>query len=209
MSWSSRSITTFVSSTRGRVGLIPIHKKSPRPGWGRRAARRSPAPLGLAAPCKKVGCEREPQTDALSDVRGCGPCANFPRRRRQCQRAARPVSERGSLDDDQWAPGALENVHIGSSPDRETEGSLTFVIVCQCKVVSDADLRRAVEAGARSLGSACRATGASSDCGHCVFQVKAVVGELVDAYTSYTPKTLAQLAEVLHEAEEPARRRTA
>ncbi|MDO5698334.1 MAG: (2Fe-2S)-binding protein [Dermatophilus congolensis] len=83
------------------------------------------------------------------------------------------------------------------------------MIVCQCKVVSDADLRLAVEAGARSLGSACRATGAASDCGHCVFQVRAIVGDLVDACTSYTPETLHQLAEVLHEAEEPARRRTA
>lgn len=96
-----------------------------------------------------------------------------------------------------------------SSVEARAEVSLTYVIVCQCKVVSDADLRLAVEAGARSLASACRATGASSDCGHCVFQVRAVVKDLVEAHTAYTADTLAQLAEVLHEAEEPARRRTA
>ena len=90
-----------------------------------------------------------------------------------------------------------------------TEVSLTYVIVCQCKVVRDADLRLAVEAGARSLASACRATGAASDCGHCVFQVRAVVQDFIDAHTAYTAESLAQLAEVLHEAEEPARRRTA
>lgn len=51
------------------------------------------------------------------------------------------------------------------------------MIVCHCKVVSDSAIRDAVAEGARSVSAACRATGAGSGCGSCVFSVKAVVCE--------------------------------
>jgi bacterioferritin-associated ferredoxin len=51
------------------------------------------------------------------------------------------------------------------------------VIVCQCRVVNDAAIATAVELGATTLASVCRATGAGSDCGTCVFSVKALLCE--------------------------------
>ncbi len=49
------------------------------------------------------------------------------------------------------------------------------MIVCQCRVVSDSAVDRALAGGARSVGSVCRATGAAQDCGSCIFTVKALV----------------------------------
>ncbi|GAB7007049.1 hypothetical protein JCM18899A_45220 [Nocardioides sp. AN3] len=49
------------------------------------------------------------------------------------------------------------------------------MIVCHCRVVSDRDIAQAVTDGARSLASVCRRTGASQDCGSCIFTVKALV----------------------------------
>jgi NAD(P)H-nitrite reductase large subunit len=51
------------------------------------------------------------------------------------------------------------------------------VIICQCRVVTDAAVVAAVEAGAGSLAAVCRETGAGTDCGGCVFTVKAIVCE--------------------------------
>lgn len=49
------------------------------------------------------------------------------------------------------------------------------MIVCHCRVVTDRDLDAAVADGARTLGAACRATGAAQDCGSCIFTVRALV----------------------------------
>ena len=49
------------------------------------------------------------------------------------------------------------------------------MIVCQCRVVSDRDVAAAVAAGARTVSSVCRATGAAQECGSCIFTVKALV----------------------------------
>lgn len=49
------------------------------------------------------------------------------------------------------------------------------MIVCQCRVVTDRDVVSAVTAGARTVSSVCRSTGAAQDCGSCVFSVKALV----------------------------------
>ena len=46
------------------------------------------------------------------------------------------------------------------------------MIVCHCRVVSDREVTRAVDEGARSLAAVCRATGAGRDCGACVLSVK-------------------------------------
>lgn len=51
------------------------------------------------------------------------------------------------------------------------------MIVCHCRVVNDAAITAAVDDGATSLGEVCRATGAGTDCGTCVFTVKAIVCE--------------------------------
>ncbi|MBM6401214.1 (2Fe-2S)-binding protein [Phycicoccus sonneratiae] len=51
------------------------------------------------------------------------------------------------------------------------------MIVCHCKVVNDAAITRAVDDGATTLAEVCRATGAGTDCGGCVFTVKALVCE--------------------------------
>jgi len=49
------------------------------------------------------------------------------------------------------------------------------MIICQCRVVSDRAVTRALDADACSLADVCRATGAAGDCGACVFAVKALV----------------------------------
>ena len=51
------------------------------------------------------------------------------------------------------------------------------MIVCQCRVVNDRAVRDAVDDGATSLAEVCRTTGAGTDCGGCVFAVKAIVCE--------------------------------
>lgn len=51
------------------------------------------------------------------------------------------------------------------------------MIVCQCRVVNDSAVATAVEQGATTLAAVCRATGAGSDCGTCVFSIKALVCE--------------------------------
>ena len=51
------------------------------------------------------------------------------------------------------------------------------MIVCHCAVVTDRDVTDAWDAGARSLGQACRTTGAGTDCGSCVFSLKRVLCE--------------------------------
>ncbi|MBR7742536.1 (2Fe-2S)-binding protein [Phycicoccus sp. BSK3Z-2] len=49
------------------------------------------------------------------------------------------------------------------------------MIICHCKVVNDRAITDAVDAGATSLAAVCRETGAGTDCGGCVFAVKAIV----------------------------------
>ena len=49
------------------------------------------------------------------------------------------------------------------------------MIVCHCRVVSDRAIHAAVADGARTVASACKATGAGRDCGSCVFSVRALV----------------------------------
>ncbi|PWN04180.1 (2Fe-2S)-binding protein [Nocardioides silvaticus] len=49
------------------------------------------------------------------------------------------------------------------------------MIVCQCRVVSDSAVDRALADGARTVGAVCRTTGAAQDCGSCIFTVKALV----------------------------------
>jgi bacterioferritin-associated ferredoxin len=51
------------------------------------------------------------------------------------------------------------------------------VIVCHCRVVTDRAVADAVRAGAGSLSSVCRTTGAGQDCGSCVFSLKRLVCE--------------------------------
>jgi bacterioferritin-associated ferredoxin len=51
------------------------------------------------------------------------------------------------------------------------------VIVCQCRVVNDAAIAAAVDDGAGTLADVCRVTGAGTDCGVCVFSVKALLCE--------------------------------
>ena len=49
------------------------------------------------------------------------------------------------------------------------------MIVCHCQVVSDRDVARAVDAGARTVSAVCNSTGAGKDCGSCVFTLKTLV----------------------------------
>jgi len=46
------------------------------------------------------------------------------------------------------------------------------VIVCHCKVVSDRDVVRSIDGGARTVAQVCGATGAGRNCGGCVFSLK-------------------------------------
>nr|WP_281245204.1 (2Fe-2S)-binding protein [Raineyella antarctica] len=52
--------------------------------------------------------------------------------------------------------------------------------MCQCNVVSDRDVRAAVDAGARTVAQVCRGTRAGTDCGGCVFTVRRVVCQHVE-----------------------------
>ena len=51
------------------------------------------------------------------------------------------------------------------------------MIVCHCAVVTDRDVMDAWSSGARTLGQACRTTGAGADCGTCVFALKRLLCE--------------------------------
>jgi len=51
------------------------------------------------------------------------------------------------------------------------------VIVCQCQVVNDDSVGRAIENGARTVAQVCGATGAGRDCGSCVFTLKRLLCE--------------------------------
>jgi bacterioferritin-associated ferredoxin len=51
------------------------------------------------------------------------------------------------------------------------------VIVCHCRVVNDSAVAAAVDDGASTLADVCRVTGAGTDCGVCVFSVKALLCE--------------------------------
>ena len=51
------------------------------------------------------------------------------------------------------------------------------MIFCHCAVVGDRDVKRAVDAGARTVSQVCRSTGAGQQCGSCVFAVRRVVCE--------------------------------
>jgi len=51
------------------------------------------------------------------------------------------------------------------------------VIVCHCQVVTDQQVKRAVDNGAHSLAQVCGATGAGRDCGSCVFSLKRLLCE--------------------------------
>ena len=58
------------------------------------------------------------------------------------------------------------------------------MIVCHCAVVNDRDVVQAWDSGARSLGQACRATGAGTDCGSCVFSLKRLLCEHEESLSS-------------------------
>lgn len=49
------------------------------------------------------------------------------------------------------------------------------MIFCHCAVVSDREVARAVDAGARTVAQVCKATGAGQQCGSCVFSVRRVL----------------------------------
>jgi bacterioferritin-associated ferredoxin len=49
------------------------------------------------------------------------------------------------------------------------------VIFCHCAVVGDREVAAAIEAGANTVASVCRATGAGQECGTCIFSVRRVL----------------------------------
>lgn len=49
------------------------------------------------------------------------------------------------------------------------------MIVCHCAVVSDREVREAIDAGAGTLAEVCRTTTAGTTCGRCVATVKALL----------------------------------
>jgi len=49
------------------------------------------------------------------------------------------------------------------------------VIFCHCAVVGDREVAEAVAAGADTVASVCRATGAGQQCGSCIFSVRRVL----------------------------------
>jgi bacterioferritin-associated ferredoxin len=57
----------------------------------------------------------------------------------------------------------------------------TPMIICHCEAVSDRSVTAAVSSGARTLAQVCRTTGAGRDCGACVFTVRRVLTDHLDA----------------------------
>ena len=55
------------------------------------------------------------------------------------------------------------------------------MIVCHCRVVTDRDVDVALGDGARTVGAVCRTPGAAQDCGSCIFSVKALVQQHLEA----------------------------
>jgi bacterioferritin-associated ferredoxin len=51
------------------------------------------------------------------------------------------------------------------------------VIFCHCAVVGDRQVAEAIDSGADTVASVCRATGAGQQCGTCIFSVRRVVCE--------------------------------
>lgn len=51
------------------------------------------------------------------------------------------------------------------------------MIVCHCKVVTDQQVRRALDSGASTVAQVCGATGAGRDCGSCVFSLRRLLCE--------------------------------
>jgi bacterioferritin-associated ferredoxin len=49
------------------------------------------------------------------------------------------------------------------------------VIFCHCAVVGDREVADAIEAGANTVASVCKATGAGQQCGTCIFSVRRVL----------------------------------
>ncbi|HET8602204.1 MAG TPA: (2Fe-2S)-binding protein [Segeticoccus sp.] len=79
------------------------------------------------------------------------------------------------------------------------------MIICHCEVVTDRDVRAALDQGACTLAQACQATGAGQNCGGCVFSVKALLcqhGPTVDRPVGGVD---AALLEVAGATDQPAR----
>ena len=49
------------------------------------------------------------------------------------------------------------------------------MIFCHCAVVGDREVSEAIEAGAKTVASVCKATGAGQQCGTCIFSVRRVL----------------------------------
>lgn len=69
------------------------------------------------------------------------------------------------------------------------------MIVCHCLVVNDAAVVEAVEAGATTLAKVCQATGAGTDCGSCVFSVKALLCQHDVSRTPLSPQVPVAVSE--------------
>ncbi|HET7305120.1 MAG TPA: (2Fe-2S)-binding protein [Segeticoccus sp.] len=86
------------------------------------------------------------------------------------------------------------------------------MIICHCEVVTDRDVRDALDQGAGTLAEACRATGAGQSCGGCVFSVKALLCQhgptvdlLVDAVRPERALDDPALLEVAGATDQPTR----
>jgi bacterioferritin-associated ferredoxin len=54
------------------------------------------------------------------------------------------------------------------------------MIVCHCAVVTDRDVREALNAGAATVRDVCRATGAARRCRGCLSSIEAIVASVTD-----------------------------
>ena len=87
-------------------------------------------------------------------------------------------------------------------------GSKKDEVVCKCKHVRRSDVRKAVEAGARTYKEVRAATGAGSKCGHCKGKVKSCLEDCLkelEAEQSAPEKAEAVLAEKPAESAAPVR----
>jgi bacterioferritin-associated ferredoxin len=55
------------------------------------------------------------------------------------------------------------------------------MVVCHCRVVTDGQVRAAVDAGARTVAEIGRHCGAARECGGCRFAVRDLLSATVDA----------------------------
>jgi bacterioferritin-associated ferredoxin len=81
-------------------------------------------------------------------------------------------------------PAAVLNISLGVDGVAITQGPAVFMIVCSCNVITDHDVRSAVNAAAdlpRNAKQIYGCLGCSAECGRCARTIKTIIDEALGA----------------------------